>query len=355
MQITYDAHIFLEQKAGGISRYHYELYKGMRQLEHDVRIAGLFVKNRYLLSDKQAKKHFINDPTASFAVFNKWILINRLKKIKSNEIFHPARDYEYLTGKISDINMVFTIHDMIAEKDNPDKIRNKLYFAQNARKIIAVSESTKKDIVNLLGIDRKKIEVVYHGASLYPQMANKLPHAIPDSFLLYVGDRNGYKNFRTLAKSIVKLLKKRSDLYLVCAGKKNFSTDEKLFLKELGINNKTLCFPLLTDNELAYLYCKALAFVFPSINEGFGIPVLEAWACGTPVALSSNDCFVEIAAEAGEFFDPHSEESILDTIEKIILNKPLRKELIERGNRRLQSFSWEKTVLQTNEIYKSLL
>ncbi|MDR1593939.1 MAG: glycosyltransferase family 1 protein, partial [Prevotellaceae bacterium] len=90
MEIIYDAQIFLEQKAGGISRYHYELFKGMRRLGYDARIAGLFVKNKYLLSDRRYGKSFISDPTASFAAFNKWLLKRKLKKSNQNIIFHPS-------------------------------------------------------------------------------------------------------------------------------------------------------------------------------------------------------------------------------------------------------------------------
>ncbi|MDR2691578.1 MAG: hypothetical protein LBB73_04670 [Dysgonamonadaceae bacterium] len=119
MKIIYDAQIFLNQKAGGISRYHYELFKGMRRLGHDARIAGLFVKNKYLLSDSLYGKSFIYDPTTSFAAFNKWILKKKLRKTNRNVIFRPTNAYNYLYPEILNVkNKVFTIHDMIIEKQN---------------------------------------------------------------------------------------------------------------------------------------------------------------------------------------------------------------------------------------------
>ena len=156
-------------------------------------------------------------------------------------------------------------------------------------------------------------------------------------------------------KGIAGLLKHRNELHLVCAGKRGFSDVETTFFRNLGIENKIICLVKTTDSELAWLYAKAIAFVFPSLNEGFGIPILEAWSCETPVVLSDNACFREIAAEAGAFFNPHSEDSIRETVDRVVSDKILRKELVEKGTRRLQFFSWEKTVNQTYKLYKALL
>lgn len=356
MDIIYDAQIFINQKTGGISRYHYELFKGMRRKGHNAKIAGLFTKNQYLLSDSQYGKSFIPDPAAAFAVFNKWMLKRKLKRMNPDTIFHPANICKYLYPEIFDIrNKVFTIHDMIVEKQNININADKLLYAEHASKIIAVSETTRRDIITLWGIDKEKIEVIYHGSSLNPQSAKKTAQPIPDNFLLYVGDRGGHKNFRTFVEAIAGLLKKQSELYLVCSVKRSFSSSEKLFLKELGIEHKVVSVTRPTDNELSYLYSKANVFVFPSLNEGFGIPILEAWSCGVPVVLSRNDCFTEIAAEAGHYFDPLSMESIRTEIEKVLFDKQLHNELIRKGTSRLKLFSWEKTVDQTCNLYQSLI
>jgi glycosyltransferase involved in cell wall biosynthesis len=356
MKIIYDVHIYLDQKVGGISRYHYELFKGMHQMGYDVRTVGLFVKNQYLLSDKQLRKSFIYDPAAAFTLFNKLILERVLKRIDSNTVFHPANAYRHIISNITEMKrLVFTIHDMIVEKQNKDSNADKLFYARQASKIIAVSGATKKDIVDLWGIAPDKIEVIYHGYSLYPQLAKKPAKALPDDFLLYVGDRDGYKNFRTFIQAFARVSKKHNDLYLVCAGKRYFSASEQLFLKELGIDNKVIFLTKMTDNELAYLYCKAKIFVFPSLHEGFGIPVLEAWACKTSVILSNNSCFNEIAAEAGYYFEPLSVESMQEAIEKVLSDKDLQKELVRKGTDRLTQFSWEKSVTQTYKLYESLL
>jgi glycosyltransferase involved in cell wall biosynthesis len=356
MKVLYDAQIYLDQKAGGISRYHYELFKGIRRLGHDARIAGLFVKNRYLLSDSQYGKSFISDPTASFAAFNKWILKSRLKKMPPNGIFHPANSYKYLYPEIPGIkNKVFTIHDMIVEKQNTGTNADKLRYAGLASKIIAVSETTKKDIVALWGISPDKIEVIYHGSSLTLRSAKRPAKPVPRDYLLYVGDRGGHKNFTTFVQAVAPLIKKDENPYLVCAGSRTFSQDEIQLIKQAGIEKKVLSFVRPNDNELAFLYSKSSAFIFPSLYEGFGIPVLEAWSCGAPVVLSNSECFNEVASEAGYYFTPDSQESIRDAVERVLTDKVLRKDLVEKGTKRLSLFSWEKTAQQTAELYKSLL
>jgi len=355
MKILYDTQIFSSQRLGGISRYYYELFNGMRRLDCQVEVAGLFVKNQYLLSDKSYNKSFIYDPLKVFNSFNRYLLKQALIKADKETIFHPSNFLPYISRDILNPGkMVFTIHDMIYEKQgNVDA--GKLYYAQNAGKIIAVSEATKRDIIDLWNIDEDRIEVIYHGPSIQPECAQKPQVAIPDRYLLYIGNRSGYKNFLPMVQAIAPLLKKERDLFLISAGRSVFSKKEKLLFKQLGVEKKILALRKLKDNELAYLYCKSAAFVFPSVNEGFGIPILEAWACETPIVLSNNPCFKEVAADAGHYFSPDSDYSILNQVEEVLLNKSLSNDLIKKGKERLRLFSWSKAVEQTHQVYQSLL
>ena len=356
MQILYDTQIFLSQKIGGISRYHYELFKGMKQLGCDVKTAGLFVRNQYVLENKNLRKSFVHDPFCIFKSVNNFMLKRAVQNLPENAVFHPSNTYDFLNNEIPQVkNLTFTIHDMIVEKQNIDFGKNKLYYAQHAKKIIAVSETTKKDIIDLFGIDGNKIDVIYHGSSLNKQMVKKPNAAIPEQFLLYVGERSGYKNFINFVRAATPLLKKYNDLHLLCAGKKPFNKQEISVLQELGVTDKVISFSKIDDNTLAYLYCKAAAFVFPSLFEGFGIPILEAWACNAPVILSDNACFREVAAEAACYFDPLSQDSMTNEIEEVLKNNELRQDLILKGTSRLRLFSWEKTVEQTHKLYQSLL
>jgi glycosyltransferase involved in cell wall biosynthesis len=355
MKILFDAQIFLNQKAGGISRYYYELLKGMKTLGEKVYISGKFVKNQYLLADKTYCKHFFYHPTASFALFNKWMIRRTVSK-GGYDIFHPSDAYSFIEKNIPvEKNLVFTVHDMIREKYFNEKSPVKQAFAQRADKIIAVSETTKNDIVEIFGIEKQKIEVVYHGSSFHPETTLRRPAGLPQNYILQVGERGGYKNFDMALRAIVPLLDKHADLYMVCAGRRPFSKSEQSLLKSLNIDKKVFIHTQVDDNTLASLYSHAAVFIFPSLYEGFGIPILESWTCGAPVVLSNNSCFREIAGDAALYFDPCDKDSITATVEEVLMHPTLQNNLRNKGSKRLSQFSWERAVQQTNDIYKSLI
>ncbi len=354
MKILYDSHIFINQKKGGISRYHYELYKRIRDDGYGAIIAGKFIKNRYLLEDKHYGKAFWNDPTSSFALFDK-IMISRAIKKGDYDLFHPTIAYEYFLGDIPDEKrVVLTIHDMIREKQQPGSEACKLKLAQRANKIITVSQTTKNDVVDLWNIDSDKIQVINQGSSLKPEMASKAPVNLPpEHYVFFVGDRGGYKNFDTFAKAVASVMKKNTELFLVCVGRP-FSEEEKKLLTELGILSRTMMYTNISDNDMVYLYCKASVFVFPSFSEGFGLPILESWACNVPLVISNIPCFTEIAAEAAYYVEPSSAESIAEGIDRMISDKTLKNDLLEKGRKRLQMYSWDKNYQLTYKAYQSL-
>jgi glycosyltransferase involved in cell wall biosynthesis len=358
MKILYDSHIFAAQKMGGISRYHYELLKGMNLLGQEARVAGLFIKNRYLLSDKKYGHLMFNDTKSLFAGLNNIRLHRHLTNVTSYDIYHPTDSYAHLLrGLPPDKKMVFTIHDMITEKQvaGAKPWPEKLNFARKADKIIAVSENTKRDIIDIFGIESNKIEVVYHGSSLQLTKAQKPKRPLPQRYLLFVGGRGGYKNFDAFISATAPIIRKDRDLFVVCAGGKSFSGKELHRLKELNISDHVISVVGMSDNELSYIYANSIAFIFPSLYEGFGIPILEAWACNTPVLLSNASCFPEIAGDAALYFDPNNPSSITEIINTILVNVSLQKDIIQRGTKRLELFSWNKTVKQTLAIYQSLI
>jgi glycosyltransferase involved in cell wall biosynthesis len=357
MKILYDSYIFASQKVGGVSRYHYELLKGMSALGQEVKVAGRFIKNRYLLADESCGRQFCNDAHALLWSINKRIILRAVKQAASYDLLHPTFPYEQVLYSLPEgKKMVFTIHDMVPEKVLSEATPSscKLKFAQRADRIIAVSKNTKRDIVEVLGIDESKVEVVYHGASLRPSQAVMPATPLPEQFLLFVGGRSSYKNFDMFIAAAAPVLSESKDIYVLCVGGKPFSDVERRRLKELNVYDRTLLLTQVSDSELAYLYAKATAFIFPSLYEGFGIPILEAWACGAPVLLSSTGCFTEIAEDAAEYFDPTQADSITESINHLLSDQLLRKKLVEKGAKRLKNFSWGKMAKQTQAIYQSL-
>ena len=139
----------------------------------------------------------------------------------------------------------------------------------------------------------------------------------------------------------------------MCAGAGGFSRDESEFIKLNGISGNILQFNV-NDNILMNLYKKATAFVYPSLYEGFGIPILESFASNCPVILSNTSSFPEVAGDAGSYFDPFDIDSISDAISSVIYQEKIRQDLIEKGRKRLQQFSWEITAIKTANVYKSI-
>lgn len=359
MRILYDSNLFLSYKVGGISRYHYELLKGIKcSGVHEVKVAGKFIKNEYLRADDALRGDFYYDPTASFAKINQWLVKRCLRK-GVYDLFHPGDVLYFAVEDIPrDKKLVFTIHDMIHERIYSRHNQRKLDLAHRADKIIAVSEATRNDIIEVYGIPASKIDVIYHGSSLTLAQAFCSPglaRGIPSEFLLYVGNRGGYKNFSTFIQGVAPILRKNTSLFLVCVGKKSFTKDEEALLSNLNIFGQTICYIGVNDDLLAYFYSKAKAFVFPSLMEGFGIPILEAWACRTPVVLSDIACFREVASDAGYYFSPTSPESICESVTQVLFDSELRSNLVKRGEKRLELFSWKKTVAETISLYESVM
>ena len=172
--------------------------------------------------------------------------------------------------------------------------------------------------------------------------------------MLYVGNRALYKNFLFFIESIVPLLLQDKTLSVVCAGGKDFTQAEKLLFHKWGVEHKLYYFPV-NDAILISLYTYALAFVFPSLYEGFGIPILEAFACNCPVLISNTSSLPEIAGNACLCFDPKDKTSIAGAVNQVLLDKSLRKELCKKGKERVNYFSWERTAKETKQVYKSIV
>jgi glycosyltransferase involved in cell wall biosynthesis len=280
--------------------------------------------------------------------------MNSLQKIKKGnyDVLHPTYYDPYLLElKDKDIPLIIDVHDMIFEKfphyfKNPEytKKNKKLYFSR-AHKIIATSQKTKEDLLSIYPyIHEDKVIVIYRG-QVFPVQEYKQKK---EGYVLYTGQRNGYKNFNTFITAVAPLLL-QYDLQFICTGQP-FNKFELALLEKERISNKTIC-TFVHDNELSELYAKALVFVFPSLYEGFGLPILEAFAAGCPAVLSNTSCFPEIAGGAALYFDPYSISDIRAVIEKIITSPSLQKELSNKGKERIKDFSWEKTVYQTYNVY----
>jgi len=280
------------------------------------------------------------------------------------DIFHPTYYNKYFLKYIDDNKpFVLTVYDLIHEHYNKTHFKNshavlsrKKELIRKSSHIIAISENTKKDIIDIYNTDENKISIIYLGSSF--NNAGKIEtnnFSAPENYILYVGDRHLYKNFIYFLKSIKPLLLKEKNIFLVCAGSIDFTLKERTILNELGLIDKVFHFPLIDDSTLKVLYSKALCFAFPSLYEGFGIPVLEAFACGCPSVLSRTSSLPEVGGSAALYFDPECSESILETVKKVLFDKELAEKLRKEGFKQLENFSWEKCANETKKVYNKLV
>lgn len=366
MQILYDHQIFTTQKYGGISRYFYELIHYFEKKKDNGIDISIVFSNNYYISDNKDVKHMTFFPNYElkgkhrlFAPINKLKSIYKIKKQKF-DVFHPTYYHPYFLDYIGDKPFVLTVYDMIHEKFTEvvpphDKTsERKRILADKASKIIAISESTKNDLIEIFDTDPLKIEVIHLATDIRVNKKRPLDIFLQNEYILFVGARHSYKNFIKFIASIENILHEKNDLSVVCIGGGDFNSKEIAFFNQLNIKDKVFQHTV-DDTSLAYYYSHAIIFVFPSLYEGFGIPILEAFACECPLVCSNTSSLPEIAEDAAEYFDPSSEDSIRNAVTKVLTNQARRDELREKGTQRLQCFSWEKTAKETQKVYESVI
>lgn len=233
-------------------------------------------------------------------------------------------------------------------------------FLRACGKIIAISESTKMDAIRLYGIPEEKIVVTHLAVDARFRPANpgavamvRERHRLPERFLLYVGTIEPRKNLAVLLDAMKILEGRGGGVPLVVAGAKGWMYDD-FFLKvrKTGLEGKVLFPGYIPDEELPGLYSAAEAFLYPSLYEGFGFPVLEAMACGTPVVCSNTSSLPEVAGTGAMLLPPDAPGDWADAIKEILDSGTVRDRMRGEGLRQASRFSWEKTARETWEVYR---
>jgi len=235
---------------------------------------------------------------------------------------------------------------------------------KKAKKIITVSNFTKKEIIDIYQLNDKyknKIEVVYNGFNnkLYKEKKDEdkisetlSKHNIEKPYILYVGRLEKKKNTPALIEAFAKSQARRRDgLKLVILGFGSFGSDEvNYIINDLELEEDVIMPGWVDEQDMPYIYNGSEAFIFPSKHEGFGIPVIQSMNCGVPVACSDIPVLREVAQDAAWFFCPHNYNSIKEAIDKIFYDRDLRKKLKERGIKRAKYFNWEKCARDTLQV-----
>lgn len=370
MKVVYDYQAFSWAKYSGISRYIYEIASriaGNNKFEIEI-LAGLYA-NDYLKHCKPGlvkgwKIPLIPKLAKPTNLIN-CILSKYWLKKSDFSILHETY---YSANNIAPEGrtVVLTVYDMIHEKMGhylPEKSRDfakvKKAAIMRADHIICISDNTKKDLLDIYDLDPKIISTTHLGSSLsIPHKSEKkmAKRFINSPYILYVGERKlKYKNFTNLLIAYATCKQLRQGLKLVCVGMHSFSQDETNEIRKLNLKADQVIHVSAGDELLSNLYTHATALVYPSLYEGFGIPLLEAMSFGCPVICSNTSSIPEVVGSAGQYFDPHNIDNIVDSIAKVIFSTELSNELIKLGKERAKLFSWEACANKTQSIYESLV
>ncbi len=386
MKVLYDSQAFDMQTHGGVSRCFVELYLHRPKFV-DATFGVKETDNVYLQNigdyphSKETYEHFIAKSKFPLkkviykAYYNckyghperwdRWPNINQyyneqLLKEGNFDVFHPTFFDDYFLKYIGDKPVVLTIHDMIPElfpkyyPSTNSQIILKKQLISKVSHIVAVSEQTKKDIINILGVPEEKVTVVYHGADTaiyYPSVGNIFDF----EYILFIGERHMYKNFMAFCRDVMPVLRRHKELKVVCTGKP-FSSEELFFFDAFGMRERFVHMFMNTNQELMDLYHNAIAFVYPSAYEGFGIPILEAYKADCPVMLNKCSCFPEIAGDAAVYITMGRHSSNFEEqFENLYhLNSNEREVLLQKQRERLKLYSWEKSAMELANVYNKV-
>ncbi|WP_455666786.1 glycosyltransferase family 4 protein [Phocaeicola sp.] len=383
MKILYDYQAFTFQYFGGVSKSFCEL---ISHLSNDIQteIGVVQSNNIHLIQSGICKE--VHPVSMDWITFNHvcrfrgkghlYSMLNRLfphwtaenvnrrrtiellKEGKYN-IFHPTFFDDYFLPYLNNKPFVLTVHDMMPElfpkyfKKNDPQIVNKRLLAKKASAIVAVSENTKNDLVNILEVPKDKVTVIYHGAPSRRQITSE--PLVGKPYFLYMGTRTNYKNFSQTIVDFAGFTRVHADVLLICTGS-NFNKTELALIRKYKVADKVM-HRFATDKDVENLYAYAVAFIYPSLYEGFGMPILEAFAYGCPVLLNHKSCFPEIAGDAGVFFTSDDYGSDLYQKMEMVWNWCVseRRGVIEKGYKRLECFSWNESSKKLYEVYNSIL
>ncbi len=376
MRIGLDAHSLFDKKKSGIAKYIIKIVefldsKGFEcflfsRKEQNLKIKGKHIKTIITKGYSQYSRHYWDD----------FVLPGLIRKYKI-DLYHAPSNFGIPACRKNPCKMVLTIHDIAPAvltdyyKDASKEIMKEYQSypglsARFADKVIAVSNNTKKDICDFFGIKENKIEVIYQGddKSIKQNLDERVfekyqkKYDFGDNYIIYVSEVALRKNHGRLIRAFSDF--KRTDkrgFKLLLAGKahEEFVGPLKEIIKETGQEKNIIFLDYMSERDLSILLSFAEFMVYPSLYEGFGLPLLEAMACGCPVVCSDISSLPEVAGKAAYFFDPYSEKAITAAMKKVSGDDGLKAEMVRKGFTQIGKFSWEKTQKETFEVYKKLL
>lgn len=356
-KIVIDANEANVKNRVGIGRYAFNVLKGLYERSNSSDISTDF---EILLKSTPLTDLPKETPNWEYKVLNPPLLWTQIAlsyylttlKSKPQILFslsHYAPLISHIPSVISIMDLSYLHYPELFRKSDLLKLKYLTYLsAKKAKKIITISEFSKKEIIKHYNINPNNIIVAYPGVDT--NVYNPKPNTNTSDFILFVGTLQPRKNIIILIEAFSKL--NNNNLKLKIVGKKGWLYDDIFTLvNKLNLQDRVLFANYVSEKELTANYQKALCLVLPSFYEGFGIPVVEAFVCGCPVIVANTSSLPEITAGAALVVQPDS-DSLALAINKIYKNKKLAQTLIKKGLERAKTFSWEKTA---NIIYTTLI
>lgn len=360
----------------GIGRYVFELVENLQKLDKENEYFIFFNQpefNNFQASNKNFHKILVGARHYSFAEQTKFLTILNDHNLDLMHFTHFNAPILYKKPSI------VTIHDLTLHfypgKKMTSFIRRMAYnltiraAVNRAKKVIAVSRCTAKDLQDILKTPLKKVKVIYEGVNddfrevkdqaFVKHTLNR--YRIHKPFLLYTGVWRDHKNLKGLLKAF-SIIRQKHDVQLVITGRKDNIYSDEIFdtaksLKLMDENQSAqeipqVIFPgLVSEDELIAIINAADVYVFPSFYEGFGLPPLEAMQCGTPVAASNCSCIPEVCGNNAVYFDPHSSEDMAKQITKLYTDRALHQRLKTSGKKHVEKYSWQRMARETHQLY----
>lgn len=371
MKIGLDARLAFYDKTG-IGRYTRSLLTSLNTVDKN--------QNQYFLfCDQQPPVNtWQNPPFHIVPIYRKqrilWTNFSLPSHLKAKqiEVYHGVCNFELPLRKVCPY--VVTIHDLIP-LFFPNLVPKKhlilfkmliRWVIQVADKIITDSSSSKKDILAHFPVPEEKVQVIYlaHDPKYQPiQDLSKVQsvlekYGLNHKYILFTGVLEPKKNLTRLIEAFYLLKTQTTDwkeLKLILVGGKGWKCENLSdLIKTRGLEKDVIFTGYVLDEDLPYFYNGAELFVFPSIYEGFGLPVLEAMACGVPVITSRSSSLPEIIGEAGKLVNPYDPLDIARNLEEVLANRTLKQSMIEKGLERSRLFSWQRTAAETLTVYQSV-
>lgn len=347
----------------GVSVYTSELLHHFARLANEKEQCIVYLRKPPLDSMPEANEYFtykvVNGPFLWSQVF----LPLYLYLHRDIDIFFAPAHY---APRFCPTPVVVTLHDLSYFYFPNEFLKKDLYQLKNwtaysvkkAKRLIAVSKTTKKDIMKLYGVPDTQIDIVYNGFE--KKIDRDEPVTVLDKYnlhagkyILYVGTIQPRKNIKTLIQAYDLFLKKYPGYKLVLTGKKGWLFEETLEAAQEHLKTKEIIITgYETDENVIELYKNAFCYCLPSLYEGFGIPILEAMSNGCPVITSHASSLPEIGGDACLYFEPRDAKDLTEKLELLHNNDALRQDLIQKGKERVSQFSWKKCAMETLDVLR---